>query len=311
MSASCESPNSGCRSNHRATQAHVPRTTSPHLRARYPNRAGRGQALARASRRASHMGGQSTTLLRLLTVALVCWLGMAAPAWAEIAIVANTVKSPGGGNGTTSAEIDTTGATNIVVAISYYYLGSSIAVSDSKANDWTALTARTASNEAAVQLYYCTECTVGTGHTFTLSCSSCFGTVAVLAWSGGGAYDNKESGASNAATSTIQPGSLTPSENGAIVVTAVAFNTGSATLTIDSPFEKISAGYADYAGSTSEGLGLAYDIQTTATAANPTWTAAGSIDMNTAMAVFLAGEGGEEPSASPAASRLLLTGAGQ
>ncbi len=205
-----------------------------------------------------------------------------------ITIIAETIKSPGAGNGTTTAAINTTGATSLVIATSSYYAGSGLDVSDSNLNIWVPLTAYTSSTEARVKLWYCVASpSVGVGHTFTVTGASVFATIGVIAWSGGGAYDGQERGASNAATATQSTdGFITPTLDGAIVVSAVAFNTGSATLTVSAPFSKIATGYADYAGSTSEGLGLAYEIQTTATSRNPTWTAASAIDMSACMAVF-------------------------
>jgi hypothetical protein len=206
-----------------------------------------------------------------------------------IAVVAQTVKVPGNSTTVTTDAIDTTGASLLVVATSSYYLGPGLTVTDSKSNTWTALTEYTSNTEARVKMYYCVSPgSVGSGHTFTFSGSSIYGTLAVLALSGAGAIDAGEVGASNASSATLQPGTITPSQSGCICITAVAFNTGSATLTIDSPFSKIASGYADYSGSVNEGLGLAYDIQTTATARNPTWTAAGAVDIAATMAVFRA-----------------------
>ena len=96
-----------------------------------------------------------------------------------IGVVASTGKA-GTQNGVTSNAIDTTGANLIVLAVSYYGgLGNTLIageVSDSKGNTWTALTNRGSNNAGNVRLFYCSNPTVGSGHTFTASDSGGGGT---------------------------------------------------------------------------------------------------------------------------------------
>ncbi len=88
------------------------------------------------------------------------------------------------------------------------------------------------------------------------------------AWSGTGAFDKKSAGAQNTSASSLQGGTLTPAADNSLVVSFTAYASGG-TETIDSPFT-----ISDQQASSGSGYGcaLAYDIQTTATARNPTWS---------------------------------------
>jgi hypothetical protein len=67
----------------------------------------------------------------------------------------------------------------------------------------------------------------------------------------------------------MQPGSITPSQSGALVVTAVGFGSNGDTSSINLGFTI--AQHVALTGNT-YGIGFAYLIQGAAAAINPTWT---------------------------------------
>ena len=184
--------------------------------------------------------------------------------------VAHTI-SGSNSNGTTSAGIDTTGATFIVIASPFYESSPAPTISDSYGNTWTKATAYTGTglNSAVLQFFYCYNPTVGAGDTFTSSGAVSYSSLAVLAFSGstGSGPVDQQSGNDNG----FQTGSITPRTNNQLVVTAVSEAVaGDISSSIDPGFT-ITDTLANSSGNYF-GIGLAYLIQTTATAENPTWS---------------------------------------
>lgn len=171
-------------------------------------------------------------------------------------------------NGGTTSSLDTTGANFLLVSIAY---NNTPAVSDSKSNTWTPLTLFPAGGNK-VRFWYVENATVGTGHTFTVSGSSIFCCAIFTAWSGvktTGAFD-QEAGHEGIGfdDTTPQTGPITPTENNELVVaTRIDPNanpTGHAGYT--------SIDQQTFVGGTSFPSGLIYQVQTTATTADPQWT---------------------------------------
>lgn len=181
--------------------------------------------------------------------------------------------SSGGGDAPASAAIDTTGADLLVAAIAEF--NSSVVVPvDSQGNTWHPLTRRaSAANNLGARLFWA-SCSGKTSaaHTFHTSGSSgSYPGMAVAAFSGSSAspFDLEDSvgGASNSATS-LQPGSITPSADNELVITGIVWganisgiSASGSTVTDTCPND-----------GTTEGVGLAYAIQTTAAAYRPTWS---------------------------------------
>lgn len=172
-----------------------------------------------------------------------------------------------GGNGTSSS-INTTGASLLVAYISEST--TSNPPTDSKSNTWTGLTSRVGSFANISRLWYVANPAVGSGHTFTLSASTpsgCF--VAFDGVSLSSPFD-QENGSDINNDPTSQPGSITPSVNDTVVLTGLGGVT-------DFPGGSINSGYT-ITNFEALNLGnffssaLAYIVQTTATATNPTWT---------------------------------------
>ncbi len=186
------------------------------------------------------------------------------------ALIANAESTGAAGGGTTGS-ITTTGAKLIVLATTYYNpSAANVVVSDNKSNTWTALTAQASSNSVA-RLYYCINPTVGTGHTFTISGSAIYGTIMAQAYS----CDTTPvyqaiTGANLGSVTSGQGGSITPTEDNCLIVTALNAWRATGGFSINSGFTITDS--APEIGSSSFGMAFAYKIQTTAGAENPTWS---------------------------------------
>ncbi len=205
--------------------------------------------------------------------------------WTQIASTFSVISNTGYGgepNGGTSSAINTTGANLLIVGLS----GENVAttISDSKGNSWSALTASTVDTEKAI-LYYSIPSSVGSGHTFTVTCTGCSASIFVLAVSGAATSNvfDQQNGAGAGGGSTIQTGSVTPSVNNELLVT-VLFPAAGIPVTINSGFT-ISDSVA-VSGGHHWGGSMAYKIQTTAGAENPTWSHTGATSMATRIATF-------------------------
>src|SRR5690349_3343729 len=109
---------------------------------------------------------------------------------------------PGGSGGSTTSAIDTTGADFIVVGV-LYSQAHHPTVSDSKSNTWTAVGSAHDSSQEGVQLYFCHNPTVGSGHTFSALASSSFASPFVIAFSGSDASPlDQQTGNQSAIAST-------------------------------------------------------------------------------------------------------------
>lgn len=195
-----------------------------------------------------------------------------------IALIASTSAGTAQNGGTISA-IDTTGANLIVVALSSYDVAA--ALTDSKGNTWTALTTRAVGGGSVVRMFYCASPVVGTGHTFTASGANTYSTVSVVAFSGAAASPfDQESGAASSAS----PGVILPREDNCVFVTCQSQASSGTGASINGSFTASSVNH----GGTFVGGGVAYKVQTTAGAENPTWSWSAGGTASVAMAVFKA-----------------------
>lgn len=197
-----------------------------------------------------------------------------------IAIVITTSAVFAGSGGTTSS-INTTGANLLVAALSYQQ-SSTGNISDSKGNTWIPLTEYAAGTAAAVRIYYCSNPTVGSGHTFTTT--SHFVGVNIMAFSGvrtaTSPLDQQNGTVYNPSVTPETSGSITPSVTGTVVITVTCiFNPGS-TPTIPSGYTSVGT----YPTATAEAGGCAYKILSGTGAENPSWTAI-TTGTNSAVAV--------------------------
>ncbi len=179
----------------------------------------------------------------------------------------------------TTGSINTTGTDTIVVAV----VGTSGTtpvsgwVTDSKSNNYTVTTGASYQTafSANIAFWSVATATVGSGHTFTFTPSSnwSFSAMAVLACNGGAAsspLDQQNGAQNNGIGTTLQPGSVTPSTDNQLVVTAVGSPAGGTIASVSAPYTITDT--IAYSGGNNMGIAMAYAVQTTATATNPTWT---------------------------------------
>ena len=200
------------------------------------------------------------------------------------------------GNGTTvtTGAISTTGAALIVIAYSGgYNLNSPFTITDSASNTnyFEAYPVRSGVTIYGLSLFFIPNPTTNASHTFSVTGpASTFPSLAVACFSGvyGGA--EKVMSTYTPASNTVLPGSITPSTNNALLVTGYSNNSGTGTNTINASFT-----ITDTLPNAGGGgpIALAYLIQTTAAAANPTWTTTGAaVNAEGTMVSFLLSSGG-------------------
>lgn len=204
----------------------------------------------------------------------------------------NSVASGLGTNGGTTDAFDSTGANFIVVTLAMWE-SPAPSISDNKGNTYTVLTLTGTGTGASACIAYAKNATVGTGHTVTVSASDIYPGAVVAAFAGvdtTSPFDVQNGASSNYGT-TKQPGSVTPTNDNSVVITAERFGDSSPSETIDSPFtgNAILLAYGD--SGSSQGNLTSYEIQTTATARNPTFSGV-STSRTAKIAVFKAAAGG-------------------
>lgn len=233
----------------------------------------------------------------ILGLALVLLLGSVTPAHAAYTFVASVAAGSAGGGNVTTADMNTTGADTIVCYLAEQDSTVDAAFSDSKSNTWqTDITERKDAATANLlgRMFYCKNCTVGSGHNFTATSSSGKPSIACAAFSGGhltAPLDQQNGNVDIDAGLNNTTGSITPSENDTLVVTGLGFSGGaSATITIDGSYTITNQ--VDVDGSFHRGTALAYEIQTTATATNRQWTYSANQYAVASIASFKASAGG-------------------
>jgi hypothetical protein len=201
--------------------------------------------------------------------------------------IAFVAQAKANGNGTYStSDIDTTGATLLVVC--YSDDGSPTpTLSDSKGNTWTQAR-RYAPFGPAITIEYAWNPTVGTGHTITLTGAGQAGSAQFWAFSGvdTGADPLDQSNNNHAfGSTTVTPGSVTPGSDGQLVVAADNYDAMASVPTVNGGFT--TPAYGDVgSGGTYMGSASSYLIQTTAAAANPTFTTPSTNNQYAAIATF-------------------------
>jgi hypothetical protein len=166
----------------------------------------------------------------------------------------------------TTSAINTTGA-DLIVVMQEGNAGIS-AMSDSKSNSW--IQAPTSENTGpTLRILYAKNPTVGSGHTFTSNPNGAV-SMAVAAFSGANLTSpfDTDSGAKQASGTTLQPGSITPSMDNELIVFGTGDSwTGTASVDIGSILDQ-----GPFVSNTHFALAFAYQIQTSKTAINPTFT---------------------------------------
>ena len=207
-------------------------------------------------------------------------------------LIVSTKATVNGAAGLTTPAVDTSGANLIVISIS----GDNGTPSDSKGNTWTALT--DAAGNPTARLFYSANPTVGVGHTFTSPSAFC--PIFVAAFSSGGVspFDQENTAQTASNVVTLSPGSITPTLDNELVVSALGTQDPADTHAINSSMSIVQS--TNGASGVSFGGGLAYIVQTTATAINPAWSWNDACPASAVIASFKVAT--TSPSASASAS---------
>ncbi len=200
-----------------------------------------------------------------------------------IALIASANQASVNGSSATTGAINTTGANLLAVHVANYGGSGAGTLTDSKGNTWTPGTPQNGGNARSRWYYAAGSITVGSGHTFTITAD--FAALEVFAFSGADASPFDQESGNLVSGTSFQPGSLTPSDDDCLVVIGVAV-TANETIAINGSFSTP----VTNAFTPGQNLGgsASYWIQTTATAANPTWTFGNSLEASTTMIVFKA-----------------------
>jgi hypothetical protein len=212
-------------------------------------------------------------------------------------------------NGFTTDAIDTTGANFLAVVAGWHGSGPNPTITDSKGNTYTGLTiASGGASNTRCRIFWVNNAspTVGSGHTFTLTGNATYAAMDCWAFSNsGGSVFDTENGAAGDTVDTLQPGSVTPAADGALILCGVMSN--AAEHSINSSF--IETADQAYTLSESMGLGSAYLIQTSAAPVNPTWTFGGTFPVCASPIAVFNISGGGGGSGGARRRRILTAGA--
>lgn len=198
-----------------------------------------------------------------------------------------------GTNGGTSSSFDSTGADTLFLVFGAIDADPN-SISDSKGNTWTLVVDHDNGGSGFKTYLYRsdTPATVGSGHTVTITNTTAFIAFSLEGMAGGkttGIVDQTNSG-EGIFGSSVQPGSITPSEDNTVVITGCTTTNDGSISSIDGGFT-LSNSVAP--GGTNVTSGVSYLIQTSAAAANPTWTLSGTVTReNAVIASFKAAASG-------------------
>ena len=221
----------------------------------------------------------------------------AAQGWGAITLSTHTVftDNAGNSNSITTPALTTTGANLMVAGCTYLNSGTFTSVTDSKSNSYTCLTPTTSNGNEITRLCYATNPTVGTSHTVTFNGTGIFGSIAVAAFSGvttSSPLDQQNKNQTANAT-TLQPGSVTPGQANEVLVTVLGYKTAGFPISIDGSYTITDS--AEFTAN-NYGISLAYLVQTSPAASNPTWTrGAGNDDVSAQIATFIPAPSGYIP----------------
>lgn len=174
----------------------------------------------------------------------------------------------GTGNDATTPAIDTTGA-DLLVVVTAYLNGSTGTISDSKSNTWNDITLSSISF-TTLKMSYCVPSSVGASHTFTVTGTNTFAAISVMAFSGVNSTPLDQQNANSATSATsATTGSITPSVNNSLLIAGIGIEATYSALSM--------SGYTvgtpvSYSSGNHFGGAMAYKIQGTAAADNPTWS---------------------------------------
>ena len=193
------------------------------------------------------------------------------------------------GESDSTPNIVTTGANFLATGVAYYDGNTpTVRVVDSKSNTWSARTVKKFADFAS-QIYYSKPVSVGTGHNVTVDSNpttALYPSIHFASFAGVHAtpYDGESAGGQTTGQS-VQPGSLTPSVDGCLILAMLCCDAlNVAGLSINGGFTLLDP--LDNTGNVAVGGAMAYLIQTSKAAVNPTFAWSGATIGSAVMAAF-------------------------
>jgi hypothetical protein len=203
-----------------------------------------------------------------------------------IALVANGSAISADTNTAVTSAMNSSGA-NFVVGVGSA-LSNAQTFTDNQASSWVAGTNGSGVGNGLV-ISYARSITQSTAHTVTDSAGGNFPSVYAAVFSGVSTnnFDQASSGTATASTS-VSPGSVTPTQNNELIITGVTTASSNAVFSIDSGFTIL--GQFAFVSGAAFGGAMAYKVQGVAAAVNPTWTVTSSAasDMRSQIITFIA-----------------------
>lgn len=187
----------------------------------------------------------------------------------------------------TTAAVNTTGANLLVIWTAEVAESTPGTVADSKGNSWVPVASQpavTAGLGSRVRCWACLNPTVGSGHTVTVTADKpAVSFEAYATGSSAASVDATVGTSTTTVVTSLATGTLTPAGNNELVLSAAAF--------ASNPSASVAAGYTALNSvafsATNRGLSTAYQIQTTGTARNATWTVSTPSALGVAQVAFL------------------------
>lgn len=172
----------------------------------------------------------------------------------------------------TTASFNSLGGTGMICHLSWFSNSGALpqpVVTDSASNTWTELTAEAAGATGSRILYDISAFSASATHTLTVTTADfVYPTISCIVVNDAGlTVDVESAGAATAGATSLQPGSLTPSQNTSLIVTGLSCLGTS--LMINESFTAVTT---DTVGGGHLCGGIAYLYQGTAAAINPTWS---------------------------------------
>lgn len=246
--------------------------------------------------------GPTATIIPLTDPGL--WL----PRSCAIAVLDHVIAGSVGSGSVTTGGINASGATILVGAVIGLNSPPSLGVTTSNSNAISYLTLQSHASGLALRLFFTASGSYTNGMTVSVANSAwSFLSVAVLALSGVASTPLDQQNGTTTGTdgTSLQPGSITPGEDNEIIVAAVTTSSTETAFSINGGFTI--ADQFDLSGGNHFSLGLAYLIQTTAAAANPTWSWTGTQSACTSQGSFKATAVSGNPWYAYAQQRTRLT----
>ncbi len=174
----------------------------------------------------------------------------------------------------TTTPVDTSGlGIDLIILTASWYIGVTFspAISDSKGNTWTSAIQGDDGVSNRTGIFFCLNPTVGAGHTFQIDGTDIFPLITYLAVSGSANLPADQTNfALASAVTSLQLGSITPTENDELVVTSICNAGDGINFSINESY--IAHWVNDFVGSSTVGGGAAHKIQTSAILTEPTWS---------------------------------------